>query len=106
MRISLSGVTARVERLTAQCHTEAAATNLDNLLEVLDRGRTNPRPRKMMTPAEYAAWSERLRASVRGTNQAKLAERLIAGRQRVDTARREHGLCGGGEAMKPESKSS
>ena len=85
MRDLLSGVTARVERLTTLWQKEAAASNLESLLQRLDRGRMNRQPRKVMTPEEFTAWSERLRASVRGPSDAKLAERLISARRRADT---------------------
>ena len=82
MRIFLSGVKARVERLTAQCQAEAVATDWNVLATRLASARTNPRQPGEMTPEEFGAWSQRLRASVLGTSQAKLAERLIAARRR------------------------
>ena len=83
MRNSLSGVKARVERLTVQRQAEAVAVDWDALVAVLASARTDRRPCKEMTPEEFASWSERLRASVRGTSEAKRAEQLIAGGQRA-----------------------
>ena len=83
MRISLSGVKLRVERLMAQRQAEGAHVDWDVLAARLASARTDRRPKKKLTPEELAAWRERLRASVRGTSQEKLVERLIAARQRA-----------------------
>lgn len=83
MRSSLSGVKTRVERLVA--HYQAAATDFDwdKGVAMLSSARTaRGEPKREMTPEEFAAWSGRLRTSVRGTSQEKLAERLISAHQR------------------------
>ena len=64
VRISLSGVRARVERLAAQVQAEATAMDhWDEYVAVLQRARTNPTPRAAMTPGEFVEWSARVRAS-------------------------------------------
>jgi len=50
LHTSLSGVKVLVERLTAQCQTEATATDWDKLVVILDSSRINPRQPKEMTP--------------------------------------------------------
>ena len=77
MRNLLSGIKARVERLTVQSRAVTAAFNLEKCLQRLNYGRTNPGPHKLRTPEESAAWSARLRACARGPFEANLMERLI-----------------------------
>ena len=88
MRRSMAGIKVRLKRIAVARKAEAAASDWDRLVATLRSARTEPPRRLKMTPEEFAAWSERLRASVRGTSQAKLAERLISGRRRVDAMQR------------------
>ena len=87
MRGSLKAILSRVERIRADVVGRAGEPNWDALVARLCSARTErPKPFEM-TSEEFSAWSERLRASVGGSSQERLAERLIAAR-RGDVVRR------------------
>jgi hypothetical protein len=80
----MAGIKVRLKRIAVARKAEAAAGDWDRHVARLRSARTErPQQRLKMTPEEFAAWSDRVRASARGTSQAKLVERLIAGRRRV-----------------------
>ncbi len=88
MKGSLSATRARVDRLAQQIQRQRfeQGVDLEPLLALLDEGRrmnaAGIRPREL-TDEEFVMWAAELRASLRGRDEAVLAERLIAGRQNV-----------------------
>ncbi len=89
MQGSLKAILSRVERMRADVLGRAGETNWDAIVAQLCSARTERPEPVEMTPEEFAAWSERLRASVRGSSQERLAERLIAARRGDVVGRRQ-----------------
>jgi hypothetical protein len=90
---SLKGILARVNELSVRAEQLAAATtSVDMIRQVLIAGRQRlcmeaglpEAERQALRAARRAEWSsdEQLRRSVRSPAQARLAERLIAARNR------------------------
>ena len=87
MRVSLSGIQTRVNRLAERVERCGAnSADSEEMMARLDEGRRRAASGPVEPPwteEQFTTWAEDLRKRVRGSPDAAFAERLIAGRQRA-----------------------
>ena len=84
MRLSLSGIRTRVNRLAEQVRRESDhGPNWDELVALLQSARQLPADyvEPPLTEQQFAAWAQSLRAKVRSPRDVDLAEAVIAAKR-------------------------
>jgi len=92
VRSPLRAAQARVERLEGEQRAAEETVDWNELVARLNSARKKRSPRREMTPEEFDAWAQRLRAAAGGADDAKVVERLIAGQQRWDVLPRQRSV--------------